>query len=332
MENTVLASASRILWRTIESNNIDPNEVFCAAGLDPDKISETEARFPVESMRKAWAIAADKIPDPCFGAWAGKNWFPGDLYAMGFTFLSSSTLVSALSRVARYNEVVDRVISFVMTESETEIKLSYNNSLTDLQDIPALEVARWSVLTALCRKAKSEQFSPLSVSLKQDRPDCIKSYQDYFQCEVKFGQSESSVTFDKKLAGENLPAKNKGLLLINEKALIDYIDNLNQNDIQRKVAKLILENLASSKVSDEEIAQSLFMSTRTLQRRLTNEGTSYKQVLEDVRKRLVVEYLNDKKLSLSEISFLLGFSEQSSFTRAYKRWFGISPAQARKSG
>ena len=331
MTNTVLASASRILWRTIESNNIDPKEVFCEAGLDPDKISETEARFPVENMRKAWAIAAEKIPDPCFGAWAGKNWFPGDLYAIGYTFLSSSTLTSALGRIARYNEVVDRVISFERSETLSEVKLSYNNSLKGLPDIPALEVARWSVVVALCRKAKSENFSPLYVGLKHDKLECSKSYSDYFQCEINFGQSESYIVFDKAVTDEQLPAKNSGLVLVNEKALIDCINSLHQDELSRKVANIISESLASGNLTDEFVADKLFVSTRTLQRKLSVEDTSYKQILESVQKEFAREYLKDKNLSLSEISFLLGFSEQSVFTRACKRWFNKTPSQIRNN-
>ena len=331
MANTVLASASRILWRTIESYNIDPNAVFREAGLDPEKISDTESRFPVENMRKAWTLAAEHIADPCFGAKAGNYWFPGDLYAIGYTFLSSTTLTDALGRVARYNEVVDRVISFEMSETQSEVKLSYNNSLKALLDIPALEVARWSVLVALCRRAKSEHFSPLSVRLKQEKPECIEAYQDYFQCDIHFGQKESSVIFDKKAAEEHLPAKNEGLVLVNEKALIDCINNLHQDEITRKVANIITDQLASGNLSDQFVAEKLFMSTRTLQRKLAVEGTTYKQILESIQKEFTSEYLKDKKLSLTEISFLLGFSEQSVFTRACKRWFDKTPSQIRKS-
>jgi AraC-like DNA-binding protein len=73
------------------------------------------------------------------------------------------------------------------------------------------------------------------------------------------------------------------------------------------------------------------MSSRTLQRKLSTEGKTFKQILKSVRKKLAMEYLKDERLSFSEISYLLGFSEQSSFTRAFKNWTGVSPTQARQS-
>ena len=87
--------------------------------------------------------------------------------------------------------------------------------------------------------------------------------------------------------------------------------------------------LVDGDISDGKVDDSLFISTRTLQRRLSEEGHTYKQHLENVRRTLAEEYIRDERLSLNEISYLLGFSEQSSFSRAFKRWTGTTPSQAR---
>lgn len=99
MSDTLLASASRILWRTIKSHGLDPDQIFIDAGLDPEKINVPSARFPVENARKTWALAAKNIEDACFGLTAGENWLPTDLHALGYAFLSSTTLETAINRI-----------------------------------------------------------------------------------------------------------------------------------------------------------------------------------------------------------------------------------------
>ena len=331
MSDTVLASASRILWRTLKANNVDPEAVFIEAGLDPTKGYEPKVRFPVERMRKAWEIAAQKVDDACFGVTAGSHCLPGDLYGLGFVFFTSSTLTQALSRVERYNEAVDRVISFKLSETARSVCVSYNNSRSDLPDIACLEVARWSVLLSLCRRAKEETFCPTLVELEQKSPECCEAYQQYFGCEVRFGCAHSTMHFSRQDAEEHLPAENRDLVELNEKGLLAYIQSLHTDELSRQVADIMSELILSGSFSKQQVADRLFISTRTLQRKLAAEKTSYTDILETVQKKYAQEYLRNPDLSLSEVSFLLGFSEQSALSRACKIWFGQTPTQIRKS-
>jgi AraC-like DNA-binding protein len=93
---------------------------------------------------------------------------------------------------------------------------------------------------------------------------------------------------------------------------------------------MIVEQLASGGVSAEKVAQALHVSTRTLHRQLQGEGTTFKGLLEETRRKLAATYLRDEDISVTEIAFMLGFSEPSAFTRAYRRWTGESPSAARE--
>ncbi|MEJ2309275.1 MAG: AraC family transcriptional regulator [Gammaproteobacteria bacterium] len=329
MGNTLLASASRILWRTIRSHGIDPNKLFAEAGLDPAKINEPAARFPVDNARKAWSLALDAIGDPCFGIAAGHSWLSTDLHALGYAFLSSTTLMTAINRVARYNEVVDEVITFNGAVEGDYLVVSYQNAREDLPDIAPLEDARWSTLLSMCRAAKAGAVYPAMVQLMHGELPCLQAYRHYFGCEPEFDQPRSALWFELEKVNEPLPAVNKELAKINEHALLDYLDQLHKEDLTRKVERAIAELLVDGEISDGKVAESLFISTRTLQRRLAEDGLTYKQLLENVRRTLAEEYIRDERLSLNEISYLLGFSEQSSFSRAFKRWTGTSPSEAR---
>ena len=101
------------------------------------------------------------------------------------------------------------------------------------------------------------------------------------------------------------------------------------DDLVAKVRYTVFDKLPSGEVRDSDIAQSLNMSTRTMQRRLAEEGTSFSAILQQIREELADQYIKDDKLAISEVAYLLGFSDQSNFTRAFKRWHGVSPTQYR---
>lgn len=331
MNDTLLASASRILWRLIKAEGADPEAIFKEAGLNTALINEASARYPVENARKAWHLAADCIKDPCFGIRAGKHWLPSDLHALGYAFLSGRTLHIGLNRIARYNEAVDQVISFNVEEDDEHLILSYENARKDLPDIAALEDARWSIVLTMCRTAKPEGISPARVDLIHGAIKCRKEYETFYGCPVHYSRKRSALFFKLVDVEQTLTAVNTEVAAINEKALEDYIERLHEDEIQHKVARKITELIASGQLSDDKVARALGLSSRTLQRKLSVEGTTFKQILESVREKLAMQYIRDERLSFSEISFLLGFSEQSSFTRAFKRWTGTSPTHLRQS-
>lgn len=331
MNDTLLASASRVLWRLIKAEGEDADAIFEEAGLDTDLINQSSARYPTLLARQAWNFAAKKIKSPSFGLRAGAHWLPSDLHALGYAFLASKTLEVGLHRIALYNEVVDQVIHFIVTEDAEHLFITYENMWKTLPDIPALEDARWSIVLTMCRAAMPEGVSPVRVELTHGSMKCRTEYETFFGCPVIFSQQRSVMSFRRADVEKPLTGVNLELAAINEKALKGYLDYLHEDYLQRRVAYAITEQLASGNLSDDSVAEALFMSSRTLQRKLSIEGTTFKQILESVREKLAIEYIRDKRLSLSEISYLLGFKQQSSFTRAFKRWTGISPAQQRKA-
>ena len=114
--------------------------------------------------------------------------------------------------------------------------------------------------------------------------------------------------------------------------MVDYLGKLNKDDIIDRVTSVIVDILPSGGVVDEKVAETLHMSVRSLQRRLKEVGTTFRTLLETVRKDLASTYVHDLDVELAEVAFLLGFSDQSSFSRAFRRWTGHSPSEARKSG
>jgi AraC-like DNA-binding protein len=327
--SSTLATTIRILWRMIKAEGADPDAIFAEAGLDTSIINKSTARYPVEKTRKAWQLATDYIENPCFGVSAGTHWLPSDLYALGFAFISSGTLRIGLDRFALYSEVVDPAITFMVEEDDEHLIFSYENALKNLPHPPALEDAVGSIMLTMCRAANPEGISPVKVELTHASMECREKHEAFFRCPVSYSQQRPAMYFKLADADQPLTSVNTEVAEINEKALRDYIGRLREDDLQHRVARVITEQLASGHLSIDKVAKALSMSSRTLQRKLSVEETTFKQTLELIRKKLAMEYIKDERLSFSEISYLLGFSEQSSFTRGFKLWTGATPMQGR---
>ncbi|MFY9975963.1 MAG: AraC family transcriptional regulator [Chromatiaceae bacterium] len=329
MNPTLLASAARILWRVIERHGVDPVVVFREAGLDPDQMNESRARYADSKTRAAWREASRLIGNPCFGLLAADVWRPTDFHALGYAFLASRTLRTAIERVVRYNAVVDPIVHFQSTQDEAQLRLTFHVEDLDLPDVPALQDARWAVVLGLCRAAYGPGFNPAEVSFTHPAPDCRGDYFGLFRCPIRFDAAAPEFILDRARADAPLPTANRELALANDTILAAYVGELTAPDIVSRVKAAVVEHLPSGAPSAATVAKDLFMSARTLQRKLGDAGTGYSDVLEAVRRELAEHYIADPTKTLSEITFLLGFSEQSAFSRAFRRWSGQSPTAAR---
>jgi AraC-like DNA-binding protein len=332
MTPTTLASAARVLWRLIARNGVDPLFVFRESGLDPAKMEDPRGRYPNHKGRAAWRLASRLIGNPCFGLQAADEWRSTDFHALGYAFLASRTLLTAIERIVRYNSVVDRIIAFEHTVEEHQVRLTYHVRDADVPEPPALQDGRWAVVLGLCRGACGTDFNPVEVRFTHPAPSCEGDYHGLFRCPVRFDEPLTEFVIDRAEAEAPLPAANRELAVANDEILSAYVAELKKSDssdIVSRVEAAIVEHLPSGAPSAAVIAKDLFVSGRTLQRKLAESGTSYSETLETVRRRLAVEYITDPSRPLTEISFLLGFSELSAFSRAFRRWTGKAPSAGR---
>jgi AraC-like DNA-binding protein len=329
MNPTSLATGARILWRLLERHGIDPEQVFRDVGLDTTKISDSRARYADAKTRAAWNVATRLIDNPCFGLLAAEEWRPTDFHALGCAFLASRTLSIGIERLVQYSTVVDPRFRFDQTLDTSSLRLSYRITDPGTPEVPALQDARVAVVFDLCCKAFGSGFNPTEVSVTHPAPSCRGDYFELFRCPVRFDAPKPELVLDRSQAEAPLPAENRELAVANDAILADYLRTLEHSDIVSRVKTVLTEHLASGVPSAETVAKDLFMSTRTLHRRLSDADTNFSDTLEAVRRKLAEQYIADPTLSLSEISFLLGFSEPSAFSRAFRRWTGQAPSTAR---
>ncbi len=331
MHYSHLATATNILWKLIEANGHDPGGLYQEVGIDPGLLNKPGARVPSTLVNQLWERASELIDDPCFGLKASKYWHPSYFHALGYAWLASHSLRDALNRFVRYLRIVSEKIFITLKDERDGFTLILSYKILGMR-VPAQIDMGMAMTIHICRLNFGEDLKPVAVHIMHTPPPCADKYLELFGAPVQFSAKRDSITFARSDVDKYLAGANPQLARLNDQVMIEYLAKLNKDDIIDRVTAAVVDMLPSGGVADEKIAESLNMSVRSLQRRLKEVGTTFRTILDMVRKDLATTYVRDPEIELAEVAFLLGFSEQSAFSRAFRRWTGTSPSEARKSG
>ncbi len=330
MPQTSLARLGKIVWKLLEEYGHDPEPLFLEVGLNPKLINNPDARMGYEVADKLWSKASETIADPCFGLHAIKHWHPSHFGALGYAWLASSSLRTAFNRFDRYVHTVSEFVDFQLEDTADGFVVNFIPKPT-MQDIPARIDAILAIFIKMCRINVDEELNPSLVTFTHKEFPCSGEYYAFFRSPVQFGAATNSFTLPTEVIDQPLDGTNPQLAQLNDQLMISTLAKLNRNNIEQRVKAAIIEQLPSGNISQEMVADALHMSVRNLQRKLKNMDTSFRELLDEIRRDLAQQYVTSSDVNLSEITFLLGFSESSTFSRAYKRWHGVTPSEVRKS-
>ena len=324
------ASLLNVLWNILESYGIHPEPLLREMALDPELLKQPGARYRLDNIDNLWRKASEVIDDPCFGLKAAEVWHPSNLGALGYGMLASNTLRTALERMDRYHSVIsdDKIMKLDETEAGLTVTLVFSQAK---RDIPERNDAALATIVSMCRLNYIKDLAPVSVTLRHPKPACSAKFFAYFRCPVLFEAPTYSLTLPIEAVDKILPSSNPQLAELNDQVMIDYLAELDHDNITHKVKAVIIDQLPSGKVTDEIVARALYMSSRKLQRQLQSAGTTFTTLLNEIRQDLAEKYLREQHNNITEIAFLLGFSESSAFSRAFKRWLGVTPREYRQA-
>lgn len=329
MSYSTIATTSQTLWRVIDSYGLDPAAVFERAGLDPTRWNEPGARFDDDKLDRAWILATELTGDPCIGLRVARHFSPASLQALGFVWLTSESLFDALSRLVHYFRAVSNSIELELAVSGEECRLSIARVMHRRQSREQSRDALWAALISLCRISTSEDFTPLALELERPEPPCVAEFYALFRAPIGFGARRDAMVFRRDQVERPLPTANRALAQANEQIVADYMARLDQTRFADRVRVKLVEALPGGGAEVEEVARALNVSVRTLQRRLANEHTSWSALLDEARCELALRFIGERQMSVKETTYVLGFSEPSNFTRAFRRWTGRSPTAYR---
>jgi len=321
------AAAVKQFLKTSQTYGVDYQPLLAKANIAADLFENNNQRIPGDAMEQLLALLIDACDDPCFGLRSARLIEPASYCVLGYAAMNCANLRELLARVPVYEKIVNEMgvsstniangyvlqrwqchfthpqVKRHMVESVLGSWLTYTHSLLDFDD---------RLIESIC----FEHAAPTDPVRRQD-------YAELFACPVLFNQPASGIRFREALLDLPFPQADEKLL----QTLLDHASQLvaeldHNQSITDQVKNLLRLLLKEQVPSSTVIAEKLGMSSRTLQRKLSDENTHYKDVLNELRLELALHFLENTELPLESIAYELGYAEARSFYRSFKQWTG----------
>jgi AraC-like DNA-binding protein len=315
------------LVRALEVIGIEPARVFGRVGLSLDLIADSSARVGAGVEFDVWDALEEVSGDPCIGLRIADTVKPGALGAYEYLLRNSTSLRAAIELANRYERVVDDLARVALIENGALAAFR----LWRLGDYPLPVQGIECVFTVIVRIV-TELFlgKPTEVRFAHALAGSLEERTRRFGCPVRFDQPFHEIVFEASVLDRPIVAADPRLGEVLEEHVQRLMAALPTEDaFLQRVRTSLAELLAAGSASLETLAGALHLSERTLRRRLDEQGTSYKQLLDELRKELALYYVGRTDQSLEQVAARLGFTEPSTFYRAFKRWEGTTPAAYR---
>ena len=327
-ETRTIGSYGLSIRKALEANGYDADAVFAAAGVIRPLSNDPMDRLKVSEVSSVFRESVRVTDNPAFGLVVARFMHPSALHALGYSLLASSTLRDCCERMSYYFRLASENANLEITE-ENGLYCINTRPLTDLLSDETVDC--WNAFVVrLFRLIGSPDLSPVSVCLSRS---CPKGYEDHyhrsFNAQVNFDAPVSRICLDAAIIDEPLSGGNREIAHQNDQIIESYLEALDEHDVVARVKRLIVDRMGSESCTRAQVASELAMSPSALQQKLAAEDTSFQELLDQARKTLALNYLEQSRISITEVSFMLGFGDASSFNRAFKRWTGKPPSYYR---
>jgi AraC-like DNA-binding protein len=320
----------RAVLSACEQRGLDGAEILLAAGLARRSLNDPDARVPVGQVESAWRAARRLSQDPFLALHAAQCLPDGSYGIVDFMCKAAPTAGEAVRRICRYFALINDSVVLAVETGQRECGL-YLGSHSGQPSASTIDFI-FSAILMHTRRCWEMDWCPRRLELSYPRPKQLEEHERIFRCAFEFEVPASRMVISRTLWETPLPASNPALL----KILDDHAAHLlalhpPPADSEARVRSLIGSRMRDGGPRLEAVAREMGYSPRNLQRKLKSIHSSYEQILDDLRARTARYYLRQPGLAVGEIAAIVGFKEASSFTRAFRRWSGITPMQYRKN-
>jgi AraC-like DNA-binding protein len=308
---------------------VDVDALFRGTGVSPKSLSDPEARLSHRQKITLFGNVQRLTPDPAVGLEAGQRQRISDYGVYGYALVSSATFGDAVAFGIEHVRLAGPVLekSFRV---EGDLALFEGHDFIELGSLLPLVTEFWfSSTQALISRALEKPFEARRLLLPYPAPRHAPRYAEVLRCPVEFDAGVMQWQFDATLLALPLPNANPITADLSADFCGRMLEAIGGEHSLVKSIKLACLNSAGGFPRAEEMAERLHLSPRTLHRRLAEAGTGYQDILDGIRSRLAVEFLERTGLSIDQIAERSGFSDVSNFRKAFKKWTGQSPAHYR---
>jgi AraC-like DNA-binding protein len=318
----------RMVLKACESAGVDTNELLKLAGIDRETVDHPDGEVTFTQMRDFWYNAFRLSGDPFLGLHTAKHVTIGDYKCLDYLTVHAATVGESMRNFCRYMVLINTWIHWEIIELDDSFALRMTSNAGLIP--PHSYEFVFAIYTRRVREISSAAWAPLEVRFPFSSPPDVQPHREFFGCTVQYYVPMGELVISREAWNTPVPNSDQQLLkIMDEHAQMLMAQRPMPDDFVAQVRKEIVRELHGGEAQRDTIAEKLHMSPRTLQRRLEDNGLAFADLLDDVRAELAKINLRASDLSLAEIGFLLGFSEQSSFNRAFKRWTGKTPREYR---
>ena len=319
---TRLVGAFTAAPAVIRQLGVDPAPIIAAAGLAPEVFDNPANRIPYEGALRLLNEAAVRTRCPHIGLLVGRLWRTLDLGLLGELVRHAPTVAAALQEfVVHHHLNSEGALAFVV-QRDRVVDLGYAVYVPFAGSLSQLYDGALAALVSILRELCGDGWSPAAVFLSHSAPADVAPYREYFQAPLHFASDTCALRFSANwLARPLAGADPQRLRLARERAFA-----IGEATLVEKVHRTLRTLLLYGRSSGADVAQSLAMHRRTLDRRLSTAGTSFQQVLDRVRFAVAKELLEGSTVNLIDITAALGYADDASFIRAFRRWTGTTPS------
>lgn len=333
---TALATWMRGLAQQLKHLGHSPEQLFAEAGLDYALMDQPEARFPVVNTTRLWQMAVNLTGDEALGLKTIRFITPTSFHSVGMSVLASRTLYEAFQRLSKFGDLITDA-----SEMQLQHKLDDTFELAirlrgDVQPAFQSTDGFMALLANVGKALGAPEIHPLRVELIRPPPadQHLEFFDKVFGTQVLYNQLQLKLVFSKETVTTPLTGANPAIAAHLDQASSAAIEKMKPalscaHKVRQLIEAVVQKRNAEPLPSAEELARQMNMSSRNLQRKLAEEGVTLVEIMDQIKKDTAERRLKDDKDPITAIALDLGFSDASAFSRACKRWFGVSPSQIR---
>ncbi len=322
-----------LVVQQLKAARVATDPILKKAGLTRRQASDADAKIPFHKHAALLTLAAEATGDDCYGLRHSSDLHPRQAGVLGYVLLNSSTLGDVLKHLQRYFRVLSEgwEIDFKVDGGEAALLARIVDPL--VEDERQVAEAGMSGLLSICELITGEEITPIRVEFRHGEPKEAQTIRRRFGCPVRYGQDRVALVLKRELLNHVVEAADDELLKILKRHCRQVVGTRPRTrGLAFEVRELITTLLPNGQPMINDVARELGMSSRTLRRRLADQGLIYKEIVEDVRHKLALRFLSDKRINLKQVVYLLGYSDQAAFNYAFRRWTGSSPSEYRRKG
>jgi len=326
---TTISAWPLAVARALNASGIDANQVFDNAGLSLSKLEMSpDSRVAIETMTRFWQIVEKETRLTSFGLKVGVYAYPLHFHTLGLLMISSNTLAQAFEKIPTYYAMVSNSASIKL--QHTPQQLGFTITPLEGVKISALPIDAFfsSLMHHGCLMIGHKRFVK-HVALMRDKPANVEPWEACFGCTVSFNQPENCLWMDRSMLEEASITGNTQLAIHNEQSVREYLNNMQALSWREKTSQGIHAMLVVGEPTLLQAAQMYNLSERSLSRYLHQEGTNFRELLQQKRQELAQHYLQNTSIPIIDIADKLGYTNPNNFTRVFRSWFGLSPTRYR---